>query len=92
VNLRLNITDEDSIPTAFKVINGKTTDRSTPIENMKALRDLLDNMPGSSDIIIISDQAMLDKDVIIQYHQQDIGYLRPLPANKELTLRIMMKY
>jgi transposase len=83
VNLRLNITDEDGIPTAFKVINGKTTDRSTPIDNMKALRDLLDNMPDSSDIIIISDQAMLDKDVIIQYHQQDIGYLGPLPANKD---------
>jgi transposase len=75
VNLRLNITDEDGIPTAFKVINGSTADRSTPIENMKALRELLDNMPVRDDIIIISDQAMLDKDVIIQYHQQGIGYL-----------------
>jgi hypothetical protein len=26
---------------------------------------------------------MLDKDVIIQYHQQGIGYLWPLPTNKE---------
>jgi transposase len=83
VNLRLNITDEDGIPTAFKVINGSTADRTTPIENMKALRELLDNMPGSNDIIIISDQAMLDKDVIIQYHQQGIGYLGPLPTNKD---------
>ena len=83
VNLRLNITDEDKIPTAFKVINGSTADRSTPIENMKALRELLDNMPGSDDIIIISDQAMLDKDVIIQYHQQGIGYLGALPTNKD---------
>ena len=83
VNLRLNITDEDGIPTAFKVINGSTADRSTPIENMKALRELLDNMPGSDDIIIISDQAMLDKDVIIQYHQHGIGYLGPLPSNKD---------
>jgi hypothetical protein len=49
---------------------------------MKALRELLDNMPGSDDIII-SDQAMLDKDVIIQYHQQGIGYLGPLPTNKD---------
>ena len=91
VNLRLNITDEDRIPLAFKVINGSTADRSTPIENMKALRELLDNMPGSDDIIIISDQAMLDhvppcngrRDVIIQYHQQGIGYLGPLPTNKD---------
>jgi len=29
VNLRLNITDEDGIPT-FKVINGSTADRTTP--------------------------------------------------------------
>ncbi len=83
VNLRLNITDEDGIPVAFKVINGKTTDRTTPIENMRALRELLDAMPNSSDIIIISDQGMLDRDVIIQYHQQDIGYLGPLPTLKE---------
>jgi transposase len=83
VNLRLNITNEDGIPTAFKVINGSTADRTTPIENMKALREFLDNMPGSDDIIIISDQAMLDKDVIIQYHQQGIGYLGPLPTNKD---------
>ena len=83
VNLRLNITDEDGIPVAFKVINGKTTDRTTPIENMHALRELLDAMPNSSDIIIISDQGMLDRDVIIQYHQQDIGYLGPLPTLKE---------
>jgi transposase len=83
VNLRLNITDEDGIPVAFKVISGKTTDRTTPIENMRALRELLDAMPNSSDIIIVSDQAMLDADVIIQYHQHDIGYLGPLPSLKE---------
>jgi hypothetical protein len=50
---------------------------------MRALRELLDAMPNSSDIIIISDQGMLDRDVIIQYHQQDIGYLGPLPTLKE---------
>jgi len=83
VNLRLNITDEDGIPIAFKVINGKTTDRTTPMENMRALRELLDNMPGSAEFIIVSDQAMLDRDVIVQYHQQDIGYLGPLPSLKE---------
>ncbi len=97
VNLRLNITDEDGIPLSFKVIKGSTADRTTPIENMKALRDLLDNMPGSDDIIIISDQAMLDhvppcngrRDVIIQYHQQNIGYLGPLPACNEYEQVLM---
>jgi transposase len=89
VNLRMNITDEDSIPLAFKVINGSTADRTTPIDNMKALHDLLDNMPRSDDIIIISDQAMLDMDVIMQYHQKDIGYLGPLPASKEYEKVLM---
>ncbi len=83
VNLCLNITDEDGIPIAFKVINGKTTDRTTPMENMRALGELLDNMPGSEEFIIVSDQAMLDRDIIIQSHQQDIGYLGPLPSLKE---------
>jgi len=82
VNLRLNITD-DVIPLAYKVINGKTADRTTPMENMAALRELLAAMPVSDDIIIISDQGMLDRDVIIQYHQQGIGYLGPLPTLKE---------
>jgi len=89
VNLRLNITDEDGIPLAFKVIKGDTGDRSTPMENMKALRELLDKMPNSHDIIVISDQAMLDRDVIIQYHQQDTGYLGPLPAGKEYEQVLM---
>lgn len=83
VNLRLNITDEYDIPIAYKVINGKTADRTTPMENMAALRELLDAMPASNDIIIISDQGMLDRDVIIHYHQQGIGYLGPLPTLKE---------
>ncbi len=83
VNLCLNITDADGIPIAFKVINGKTTDRTTPLDNMRALRELLDNMPDSEEFIIVSDQAMLDRDVIVQYHQQDIGYLGPLPSLKE---------
>jgi transposase len=83
VNLRLNITDDYGIPVAYKVINGKTADRTTPMENMAALRELLDAMPNSDHIIIISDQGMLDRDVIIQYHQQGIGYLGPLPTLKE---------
>jgi len=83
VNLQVNITGEDGIPLAFRVINGSTSDRTTPIENMQALREILEGMPGSEDVIIVSDQAMLDRDVILQYHQEGIGYLGPLPALKE---------
>lgn len=83
VNLRMNITGDDAIPLSFKVINGNTSDRTTPIDNMHSLRDLFKDMPESSDIIVVSDQAMLDRDVIVQYHKQDIGYLGPLGALKE---------
>jgi transposase len=78
VNLQMNITGNDAIPLSYKVINGSTSDRTTPIDNMHSLGDLFKDMPESNDIIIVSDQAMLDRDVIIQYHQQDIGYLGPL--------------
>ena len=83
VNLKLNITGEEGIPLAFEVINGSISDRTTPIENMHALREVLEGMPNSEDLILVSDQAMLDRDVIVQYHQQGIGYLGPLPALKE---------
>jgi transposase len=82
VSLRLNITNEGGIPLAFKVINGSTADRTTPLQNMEGLRQLVEKLPGSEELIIISDQAMLDRDVILYYHQHQIGYLGPLPAKK----------
>ena len=91
VNLQLNITGEDGIPLAFEVINGSTSDRTTPIENMHALREVLEGMPHSEDVILVSDQAMLDRDVIVQYHQQGIGYLGPLPALKEYEEVVMAR-
>lgn len=83
VNLGLNITGEDGIPLFYKVINGSTTDRTTPIENMNSLRELLNSMPESHDFIQVSDQAMLDRDVIVEYHNQDVKYLGPLQSLNE---------
>jgi len=91
VNLQLNITGEDGIPLAFEVINGSISDRTTPIENMHALREVLEGMPTREDVILVSDQAMLDRDVIVQYHQQGIGYLGPLPALKEYEEVVMAR-
>jgi len=56
VKLRLNITGEDGIPLAFEVINGSTSDRTTPIQNMQALREMLDGMPEREDFILVSDR------------------------------------
>ena len=94
VNLRLNVTSEDAIPLAFKVISGSTADKTTPIENMHALSQLI-NKPTSDtttttttdgeaddNLIIVSDQAMLSALVIVTYHKQGVGYLGPLPSLK----------
>jgi len=83
VNLGLNVTGENAIPLAYSVICGSTSDKTTPLENMSALQQLFSEITTEEDgIIIVSDQAMLNPDVILTYHQQDIGYLGPLPNHK----------
>lgn len=83
VNLRLNTTAETALPLAFAVISGSTSDRATPVENMKALRALLDGLPGADEIIIVSDQAMLTPNAIGAYDEADLGFLGPMPTRKE---------
>ena len=41
VNLQLNVTSDDAIPLAYKVISGSTADKTTSLENMRALAGLL---------------------------------------------------
>ncbi|MCH8293680.1 hypothetical protein IH992_21570 [Candidatus Poribacteria bacterium] len=55
VNLQLNVTSDDSIPLAYKVISGSTADRTTPIQNMHALQEILRGLPNSNEMIIVSD-------------------------------------
>lgn len=83
VNLRLNITGETALPLAFAVISGSTSDSTTPVENMKALRTVLKGLPGADDLIIVSDQAMLSPKALGAYDQEDMGFLGPLPSRKE---------
>ena len=42
VNLGVNVTSETGIPLGYRVLAGRTADRTTPLENLKALRSLLD--------------------------------------------------
>lgn len=89
VNLRLNITGQSALPLAFAVISGSTSDSTTPVENMKALRTVLEGLPGADEIIIVSDQAMLSAKAIGAYAQQDMGFLGPLPARKQHEALLM---
>lgn len=88
VNLQLNVTGSDAIPVAYKVIGGRTADKTTPLQNMRALAQLF-GKPNSSkatvfneNLIIVSDSAMLSPEVIVTYHSLGIGYLGPLPTEK----------
>jgi transposase len=42
VNLRLNVTGDNAIPLAYQVISGSTADKTTPLQNMRALPELFD--------------------------------------------------
>lgn len=50
---------------------------------MKALRRLLNGLPGADELIIVSDQAMLSREAIAAYDEANVGFLGPLPTRKE---------
>jgi transposase len=87
INLAVNVTGEEGIPLAYRVLAGRTADRTTPQENMGALRQLLEQRAlgeEPQDFLLISDRAMLDKQVLIAYDQQDVHWLGPLAADGHL--------
>jgi transposase len=87
VNLGVNVTSETGIPLAYRVLAGRTGDRTTPLENLKALRSLLDRpelAERQRDFLLVSDRAMLDRQVIAAYAEKKIRWLGPLNANGSL--------
>jgi transposase len=87
VNLGVNVTGPEGVPLAYRVLAGRTADRTTPVENMRALQALL-NRPEfaqrDTNPIVISDRAMLDPAVIVTYEQEQIGWLGPLNLDEPL--------
>jgi transposase len=87
VNLGVNVTSETGIPLGYRVLAGRTADRTTPLENMKALRSLLDRpelAERERDFLLVSDRAMLDRDVLAAYAEKQIRWLGPLSVGKAL--------
>jgi transposase len=87
VNLGVNVTSETGIPLGYRVLSGRTADRTTPLENVKALRDLLDRpelRERERDYLLVSDRAMLDREVIAAYARKQIRWLGPLNADGAL--------
>ena len=91
VNLGVNVTSETGIPLGYRVLAGRTADRTTPLENLKALRALLDRpelAERQRDLLLVSDRAMLDREVIAAYAGKQIRWLGPL--NTDQSLRDVM--
>jgi transposase len=87
VNLGVNVTSETGIPLGYRVLAGRTADRTTPLENMKALRSLLDRPELAEcerDFLLVSDRAMLDREVIVAYSEKQIRWLGPLSVGESL--------
>jgi hypothetical protein len=79
------------VPLAYRVLAGRTADQTTPVENMRALRALLDRPElanRDTNPIVISDRAMLHPEVIVTYDQEQIRWLGPL--NLDEPLRALM--
>lgn len=88
VNLAMNVTSEGGIPLGYRVLAGRTADRTTPIENLKALRALLDRpelAESQKDFLLISDRAMLDRKVIVTYQEKQVRWLGPLNVHGDLV-------
>jgi transposase len=87
VNLGVNVTSETGVPLGYRVLAGRTADRTTPLENLKALRALLDRpelAERQRDFLLVSDRAMLDREVIVAYEDKQIRWLGPLNADSSL--------
>ena len=87
VNLGVNVTSETGIPLGYRVLAGRTADRTTPLENLKALRTILDRpelAERQRDFLLVSDRAMLDREVIAAYADKQIRWLGPLNADESL--------
>jgi transposase len=87
VNLGVNVTSETGIPLGYRVLAGRTADRTTPLENLKALRALLDRpelAERQRDFLVVSDRAMLGREIIVAYAAKQIRWLGPLTADSSL--------
>lgn len=87
LNLGVNVTGKAGIPLAYRVLAGRTADRTTPLENMQALEQLfaqLDTLSPQQEFLLVSDRAMLDRAVLVAYEEKGVPWLGPLSADGPL--------
>lgn len=82
VELATTVTVEAGIPLDYRVLAGNVADRTTPVENLHRLQQLLTLLPARSpserEPVVISDRAMLTLDALAAYQGSGLHGLGPL--------------
>ncbi len=80
VAVGLNVTAQDGLPLAYRVLSGNTADATTPVDNLHLLQTTLAAVaPEQPFPLIISDRAMLSLATLAAYEAAGVRYLGPLP-------------
>jgi transposase len=86
VEVGLNVTAQDGLPLAYRVLSGNTADATTPVDNLHLLQTTLAAVaPEQPFPLIISDRAMLSLATLAAYEAAGVRYLGPLPDSALTT-------
>lgn len=88
VELAVDVTAEGGVPVDYRVLAGNIADRTTPVENLARLRQLLDTLPQADPSrlpvvpLLISDLAMLTPESTAEYCRHKVHFLGPYDADE----------
>lgn len=88
LNLGLTVAGDGGVPVFGRVLSGNTADKTTPLENLKALKKVFESdarlRERLGEVIVVSDCAMVSPEVIVTYDRQGIGFIAPLQTTNEV--------
>jgi transposase len=82
LELGVNVTGS-GLPLAFRVLVGSTADRTTPRQNLGAVRSLLTEAQ-QRELTIIHDRGMSTPETLVWYGQQNQRFISPMTADEQL--------
>ena len=82
LELGINVTGA-GLPLAFRVLVGNTADRTTPRQNLEAVRGLLSEAQ-QRELTIIHDRGMGTPETLVWYGQHHQRFISPMTADEEL--------
>lgn len=96
VELATTVTVAGGVPLDYRLLAGNVADRTTPVENLERLRQLLlllpSRRPEEPTPLVISDRAMLTLESIVAYEAGNLHFLGPLePALGRGAVRALLE-